>query len=764
MLKTLVGNRKCLGFTIVVFLALAAWFWAKPADESKVVFDGYRWGIHVSTLEITDDGDNVTYRLRTKDIQKNQWVPATTVSAAGAFDPADGLKEFPTAYAALSQINWDGPKAIGWPDENHLYVRHREMVKEVQGNKVHASYWGVKDKTDPLDLVIGADNSIIAAVDIHRDHVMVRRGFEAFTVVEKWRNPSVSQPLYGYSALPQHMMEAKDGVKLATRVFLPEGDIEGPFPTIFIRTPYGISELISRYEHYAVRGFAVVLQAVRGTAYWDPEALSEGELEMMVNEASDGADALNWITEQPWSDGSICMQGASYVGFTQWAATMAGNPALKCIIPESSMGTAFSDQPYMGGTYVEGGAYYALWMKNKELLPGRTWPEILRHRPLTDLDEFATGVDIPTWNDDISRLSSDRHWERQDWLAGDHPRTVASFQISGWFDDDYPGTRSAWAMMQKRGTLPNRLLLGPWRHSYNHDRKLNGYSFGIDALRDDIWLLKQKWYDHFLKGVNNGVTGTGVEYFVLGTNEWRMAEAWPPKNAENKKWYFSSTGKANLHADDGKLKATPPADAETPETYVYDPENAPRNWYSFDLMESWSDVQSYPYDFKDTETRSDVVTFTSAPLEADVTVAGNIKVVLYASTDVKDTDWWVYLSHVKPDNSSNRLSVGALRARFRNLDDPDYHAFGSNFKTEELLSGNIEDVVRYEISIPSIANRFSKGDRIRIAVMNAMENYSFPNSNTGGDESRVSTTIPGTMRIHHSDKHPSHVVMSVLPD
>jgi len=80
--------------------------------------------------------------------------------------------------------------------------------------------------------------------------------------------------------------------------------------------------------------------------------------------------------------------------------------------------------------------------------------------------------------------------------------------------------------MARIGTAPQRLLRGPWKHGYNLDRSLNGYSFGLDALRDDIWVLKQQWYAHFLKDIDNGVTRTRVEYFVLGDNQWPSATAW----------------------------------------------------------------------------------------------------------------------------------------------------------------------------------------------------------------------------------------------
>ncbi len=742
-----------------------------PQSEHNniIVFDGYRWGIHAFELTVTGIGETTTYSLRKKDLAKNQWGKAITVSATAIIGNKDfrligSIADFPASIASITDLNWTGQQAIGWPNADTIYVRHREMTKEVGGENKTATYWGMRDASLPMDLVIGADNSLIAAMDVSNDNVMVRRGYENFTTVGRWLDPAISQPTYGFKALDLVMMPSKAGPKLATRVYLPEGDIEGPFPTIMVRTPYGISTLIERYQHYAIRGFAVVLQAAGGTAYWDRESRSEGNWDAMIQEPGDSADALDWIVAQPWSNGSICMQGGSYYGYTQWAASMAKNPALKCLVPEVSMGTAFSDQPYMGGTFVQGMAYYAFWMLDKKLLPGRTWADVFRHRPLIDMDVYATGEDIPLWNNFFKHWRNDDFWQGQNWYAGDHDRTFGTFQISGWFDDDYPGTRSNWALMAKKGTQPNRLLLGPWKHGYNSDRKLNGFSYGIDALRDDVWLIKQKWYDYYLKGVKNGVTDPTVEYFVLGDNEWRTATSWPPQEVTPKLWYFHSTGEANSHPANGRLTSHAPDGKEISDSFSYDPKDPVPNWYSFDLMQRWADMQSFQYDFKDIETRQDLATYTSAQLTEDVTIAGNIKVILYASTDVKDTDWWVYVSDVTPDNASNRLSVGVLRARFRKLEDTDYHVFGSNFEKEVMLSGDIKDVVRYEISIPSLANNFKKGHRIRIAVMNAHDGYSFPNSNTGGDEGFVTDTVVGKMQIHHTKAYPSHVILPVVPN
>jgi len=79
-----------------------------------------------------------------------------------------------------------------------------------------------------------------------------------------------------------------------------------------------------------------------------------------------------------------------------------------------------------------------------------------------------------------------------------------------------------------------------------------------------------------------------------------------------------------------------------------------------------------------------------------------------------------------------------------------HHVLGSNFEHEKLLSGYPNDIVRYDISLRPIANTFKKGHRIRIAVLNALENHTFPNSNTGEHEATVKEAVVGRMAVLHS--------------
>ena len=769
MIPSVRPGAPTLALAALLLRAGAAPALAQPAaPATRVMFDAYTAGVHFAELDVTEGPGGRSCSIRKKDVAVNRWqrvrtAPGCRIADDSAFRLLGGIASLPARLQDFGRIPWTTLKAVGWPDANTIYVPHRQVQAPVDGQPRPATRWAVRDADQPLDLIVGSANELIAGIDLRRDLVFVRRGYEAFTTIERWRGAGVSPATSGYRSLGNVTVPMPDGARLATLVYLPEGGATGPYPTIFIRTAYGIRNLINGLWPYPARGFALVVQSVRGTASAEPEHRSDGVFGDLRNEAADGTAALEWITRQPWSNGDVCMQGGSYLAYTQWTASMAGNRALKCVISESAMGTAFGDQPFWGGGLVEGFAYYLFWMLGKPLRPGVAWTDVLRHRPLISLDEFATGEDIPQWNALLQHWRNDDYWRPQDWYATGGPRDFASLHISGWFDDDLPGTQANWALMRRHGTQPRRLLIGPWKHGYNLGRSLNGFSFGEDAVREDVRLLQQLWVDRFLKGRRNGVDERTVDYFVMGENRWQSARDWPPPESQPQGWYFHSRGDANGRLPAGTLTMQPPRVAEPSDAYTYDPARPVTNWMSFDLMESWEDQQSWPYDFKDIESRPDVVTYTSAPLEADLTVAGDIKLVLYASTDVKDTDWWVHVSDVHPDNQSVRLTMGVLRARFRAREDPQHGVFGANYRTEELLSGNPDEVVRYEIGLRASANTFRKGHRIRVAVMNALANYEFPNSNTGGDEALATKTVVGKMRIHHTPEHPTHIVLPVMP-
>ena len=145
----------------------------------------------------------------------------------------------------------------------------------------------------------------------------------------------------------------RDGVRLATEVYLPPGD--GPFPVILQRTPYnrrspvpGSDCDVAVGRYFAARGYATLNQDTRG------RYRSEGEFDAMRQEARDGYDAVEWAAGQPWSNGKVGMIGGSYVGLTQWQAAIEQPPHLVAIAPH------YSSSDYLQGWTYQGGAF-DLW-------------------------------------------------------------------------------------------------------------------------------------------------------------------------------------------------------------------------------------------------------------------------------------------------------------------------------------------------------------------------------------------------------------------
>ena len=92
----------------------------------------------------------------------------------------------------------------------------------------------------------------------------------------------------------------RDGVHLSTNVYLPK-NCSTPVPAVLVRTPYGKEDGCEIYYRYVQRGYAVVVQDVRG------RNASEGEWLPNYHEVEDGDDTLNWIAAQPWCSGRIGM-------------------------------------------------------------------------------------------------------------------------------------------------------------------------------------------------------------------------------------------------------------------------------------------------------------------------------------------------------------------------------------------------------------------------------------------------------------------------
>ena len=366
------------------------------------------------------------------------------------------------------------------------------------------------------------------------------------------------------------------------------------------------------------------------------------------------------------------------------------------------------------------------------------------------MDERA-GRTLPFWKDWIRNPTYSDDWAAANLETRWNEITVPALIMGGWYDIFITGSFSSFNGLRVNGRTPqarkSKLIVGPWPHALSQSTRTGDVDFGAASMVD-LNLLELQWLDHWLKDADNGITdGPPLRLFIMGTNQWRDEHEWPLARTSWQKWHLHSAGNAGTLRGDGALSADAPA-GEPPDHFVYDPlypvQTLGGNTFSPPTI-PWG-----PYDQRPAEMRTDVLCYTSDPLEADIEVTGPVKAVIYASTDAPDTDWTAKLVDVSPTGYAKNLCDGIIRARYReSLSEPTLLEPGT--------------VYEYEIDLAVTANVFLKGHCIRVDISSS----NFPrfdrNPNTGHRFGMDAETRPARQTVHHSTAHPSHILLPVIP-
>ena len=569
--------------------------------------------------------------------------------------------------------------------------------------------------------------------------VLVEEGAEAETSLKMWRETWPDEKLYAVTYAGRFDVPMRDGVRLSTDVYLP-GGLKEAVPAVLVRTPYGKEDGCEVYYRYIQRGYAVVIQDVRG------RNLSEGEWIPNYYEVEDGDDTLNWIAAQSWSSQKVGMVGGSYLGYVQWAAAASGNPYLKALISIVCAGSAFVDTPRRGGSLVSGMLAWAFSVSQKEfqqkLMEREDWEEVLNIRPLSELPVKALGYEVPFLKKWSENSDYNEFWRRTNWKERSKGARIPALIQSGWFDDNGMGTTEALEIVHDFPKGMRKVILGPWQHSGNSRYDMHGVSFGSKALRFDLDYIYFQWFEHFLKGIENGIEKTApVEYYTVGEEKWKTAENWPVPQTKTADIYLAGEGRAQTSAGDGRLVFEKP-EREYADAYDYDPENPAV--HIIDMSENEIEV---PEDYTEEEKRQDMLCYTSEILDRDITITGDMTAELYISSDAPDTDFIVRVTDVDEKGRSIKLADGILSARYRN-----------GFEKLEFLTK--DEVACLKIRTTKISNCFKKGHRIRVTVTSGAKNLVFPNSNTK-DGYNSTTYVVARNKVYHGGSHASRLTVRV---
>jgi hypothetical protein len=455
------------------------------------------------------------------------------------------------------------------------------------------------------------------------------------------------------------------------------------------------------------------------------------------------------------------MYGGSYLGFIQWEGALHHNPNLTALIPEVSPDDHY-DNVFPSGAFQLSNSLDFLWFccgsRTNVPIDVMNWDKWYRHLPLRDLADFAGIQNTTLWNDLLSHPQRDKYWpgvgERiapgKNGPGKYHLIQVPTFNISGWYDQVSQATINNYVGMAEYGPEPlrgaHKLMMGPWVHGRLFQASQGDLTFPAQAAPNGLeWRLR--WFDRWLKGMKNGIDEEPpVDIYVMGADRWRGECEWPLKRAQYVNFYLRSGGRANSLLGDGKLSAALP-NSEPNDSFVYDPANPVPTLGGNVAMHP---PRVGPYDQTSIELRSDVLVYTTPPLEADMEVTGPIIMKLFASTDRTDTDFTGKLVDVDPAGYAKILLEGVIRGRYN-----------KTFHEQNLLKPG--EINEFYVDLWSTSNLFKKGHSIRIEVSSS----NFPkydrNPNTGHPFGVDTVGLIARQKIFHDRKHPSHVILPVIP-
>ena len=532
----------------------------------------------------------------------------------------------------------------------------------------------------------------------------------------------------------------RDGTKLAANIFRPKQ--EGRYPVVLMRTPYGkAGENAEEPRRYVAAGYAVVLQDCRG------RGKSEGVWDPFRYDVVDGYDTQEWVGGQPWCNGSIGTAGGSYVGWTQWAPAPQGSRYVKAMVPNVPFGNDY-DLAYNGGAFQL--ALLMGWgaaVGGVALTPDKL-QESFRHLPLSTYgDQFEKKV--PYLNDWVKHNTYDDYWKKRSMDYRYAEVTVPVLNVGGWYDIFSKTTLELVTQVRKaskdRAIRRNQfVIMGPWVHGVG-PRKVGELDFGPDAAVS-VAAWQFKWFEYWLKGRETGVQDWPAYYlFVMGENRWRGESEWPIQRARVTPYYLQSGGHAGSLKGDGTLSLTLPGE-QPADKFTYEPTNPVPSLGGNNLVGALAG----PRDQSQLEEREDVLVYTTPALEQDVEVTGPVKLVLWAASSAKDTDFTGKLVDVHPDGKAYNLCDGIQRAQFRH-----------GMEHPELLEPG--KPTRFDIDLWVTSNLFKRGHRIRLEVASS----NFPrfdrNPNSGKPFGTDTELLSARQTIFHDGEHPSHLLLPVIP-
>ncbi len=497
-----------------------------------------------------------------------------------------------------------------------------------------------------------------------------------------------------------------DGVELLADRWAPKVGGES-LPTALIRSPYGRRGMLGSVmaRPLAERGFQVLIQSVRGGFG------SGGTFDPLRQEREDGLATLEWVVKQPWFGDSIVLVGLSYLGYAQWAVADRLPPEVKAMIPQVTESALTLELLRADGMSLETPFEWGVLLASQERrgamfrkpVQDRRTRRALYTLPLGRADAAVLGYHADYIQDILAHDADDPRWAGIDHRHRVAEVTVPVSSIGGWYDIFLPGQLHDFQILQAAGR-PARLTIGPWTHtSFNNTGVHEAVEFGLAHARGE-----------------QPPERAPVRLFVMGEEAWRDFDSWPPSGYAAQRFHLWP---------DGALSGEPPAES-APDRYRYDPADPTPAVGGVRLVRDSGRVDNTAL-----EARADVLTYTTAVLDQDVEVIGEVSAEIWFRSSVPCADVFVRLCDVDPRGRSFNVCDGLTR-----------------------LSG-ADETSCATVRLWPTAYRFKRGHRIRVQVSSGAFPRYARNAGTGEPRATATTLRAADQAVYHDPTHPSVVIL-----
>ena len=535
-------------------------------------------------------------------------------------------------------------------------------------------------------------------------------------------------------------VEMPDGVRLAVDVWLPD-DLgrRGRVPTLASFTRYwrapAATPTAEAVELMRDAGYAFVIADNRGSG----ASFGNREAVWSTCETRDYRHVVDWIADQPWSNGNVASIGTSYLGNTAENATFDPSPHLKAAVPRFTDFDWYASLLYPGGMrnlIITSDWGEGVMAMDQNRLPGeRTGENVLGRRPpdatwtgVKPVDADTTGALVAAAvaehdNLHITDFFRDVHFRDQVPTAtamedgcenmvtpyrfreAAQRNAIPTFHWGSWMD---AGTAAGVLARFAGYDMPARYVIGAWTHGayYDADPFKPRDTPVSPSVAGQFGQIFEFLEPYMFGGAPPEPVAPVLDYFTMGEDVWKRTSSWPPTGSTTQDWYFGANG---------TLQRDPPANSAGRDRYRV----------SFDVgggsETRWSTQLGGTEVFYGNRAAADslLLTYTSPPLEAPLEITGHPVVEMALATTHNDGAVIAYLEIVHADGSVTMITEGQLRLIHHALSaEAPYPTFGPH---HSYLEADALPMVPWEATPVSFTMLptsvlVKAGDRLRIAI------------------------------------------------